>query len=222
MSAPSVSGPDRMVADLARHAREVKDVLGRDHIDPRVVTAMLEVPRERFLRPRDRAIAWGDHPISIGCCQTISQPFVVAFMTDLLAVDENSKILEIGTGSGYQSAILAKLAGEVHSVEIVNELARQAKQTLRSFGFANLFLHQGDGRAGLAAKAPFDRIIATAAAVEVPPAWLDQLAPLGRLLTPVGRRQDVQQLLLIEKSASGRLSERATIPVAFVPLTGSA
>ncbi len=211
---------ERMMADLAIHAREVADVLGRDHLDPRVLEALRRVPRDRFVDPKIRKRAFADHPLSIGHGQTISQPFIVALMSDLLGLEAHHKVLEIGTGSGYQAAVLAELAGTVHGVEIIKELVEQAKANLQPFGYKNLFLHHGDGHRGLPNEAPFDRIMAAAAAPDVPSAWLDQLSLGGRLLMPVGKHHDFQNLMLIEKDLAGQLSERATIPVAFVPLTG--
>lgn len=211
---------DRMVATIDLHARSCRHALGRDHIDDRVLAAMHRVPRELFVPDENRALAYGDHPLPIGHGQTISQPFIVAFMTDLLDVQPGQRVLEVGTGCGYQAAVLAEFADEVQTIELVPELARQARATLLDLGYRNVVVHEGDGHAGLPHLAPFDRIIVTAAPDRVPPALVDQLAPGGRLVIPVGSRYE-QELLIIDKDADGRLHERRTIGVAFVPLVGS-
>jgi protein-L-isoaspartate(D-aspartate) O-methyltransferase len=210
---------ERMLATIDLHARSCRQALGRDHIDPRVLAAMRRVPRELFVPEANRALAYGDHPLPIGQGQTISQPFIVAFMTDLLDVQPGHRVLEVGTGCGYQAAVLAELADAVETIEVVPELARRARATLQDLGYRNIVVHEGDGQAGLPDKAPFDRIIVTAAPVEVPEALLEQLAPNGRLVIPVGSRYD-QALLLVDKDAEGRVHERRTIGVAFVPLVG--
>jgi protein-L-isoaspartate(D-aspartate) O-methyltransferase len=210
---------ERMLATIDLHARSCRQALGREHIDPRVLAAMRRVPRELFVPEANRALAYGDHPLPIGQGQTISQPFIVAFMTDLLDVQPGHRVLEVGTGCGYQAAVLAELADAVETIEVVPELARRARATLQDLGYRNIVVHEGDGQAGLPDKAPFDRIIVTAAPVEVPEALLEQLAPNGRLVIPVGSRYD-QALLLVDKDAEGRVHERRTIGVAFVPLVG--
>ncbi len=211
---------DYMLANIADHARDAAGFIGRDAIDPKVIAAMKQVPRELFVPEADRPYAFGDHPISIGCGQTISQPFIVAVMSDLLDLKPHHKVLEVGTGSGYQTAVLAKLAGVVHSVEIIPELAEAAGRALQPFEFSNVYLHTGDGSLGLPDEAPFDRIMAAAAADHVPGALTDQLAWGGKLLLPVGDRFGLQHLTLVEKDGHGRLHQTETIPVAFVPLTG--
>ena len=210
---------DRMLATIDLHARSCKEALGRDHIEPRVLAAMRRVPRELFVPEANRALAFGDHPLPIGHHQTISQPFIVAFMTDLLDVRPDHRVLEVGTGCGYQAAVLAELAQRVETIEVVPELARRARATLLDLGYRNIVVHEGDGHAGLPDLAPFDRIIVTAAPAAVPPALLEQLAPNGRLVIPVGAHFD-QHLSIIDKDEAGRLHERRTIGVAFVPLTG--
>ncbi len=210
---------DRMLATIDLHARSCAGALGRDHIDPRVLDAMRRVPRERFVPEESRDLAYGDYPLPIGEGQTISQPFIVAFMTDLLDVQPGQVVLDIGTGCGYQAAVLAEMGAVVETVEIVSVLAAAASRTLDGLGYARVRVHTRDGHAGLPEQAPFDRIIVAAAPGRVPPALLEQLANGGRLVIPVGGRYG-QQLLLIDKDETGRLSERRTLPVAFVPLTG--
>lgn len=210
---------DRMLATIDQHAKSCRHALGRDHIDRRVLAALRRVPRERFVPDENRALAYGDHPLPIGHDQTISQPFIVAFMTDLLDVQPGHRVLEVGTGCGYQAAVLAELAGEVQTIEVVPALARRARATLLDLGYRNVVVHEGDGHAGLPDQAPFDRIIVTAAPDRVPRALTEQLAPGGRLVIPVGSRF-AQELLLVDKDKDGHLHERRTIGVAFVPLVG--
>jgi protein-L-isoaspartate(D-aspartate) O-methyltransferase len=209
---------EEMLATVDRHARACRAVLGRDRIDPAVLAAMRRVPRERFVPLDCRALAHGDHPLSIGHGQTISQPFIVALMTDLLDVRPGMRVLEVGTGCGYQATVLAELGAIVETIEIIPELARTARQTLAALAQGRVTVHVGDGRGGLPERAPFDRIIVTAAPPEVPGALLEQLAPGGRMVIPVGSRH-AQELLVIEKDDAGRLHERRALPVAFVPLT---
>ncbi len=210
---------DRMLTAIDLHAKSCRAALGRDHIDPRVKDAMRRVPRELFVPEENRAFAYGDHPLPIGRGQTISQPFIVAFMTDLLDVQPEHRVLEIGTGCGYQAAVLGELAAEVLTIEVVEDLAKQARATLHDLGYRNIVVHQGDGHAGLPDKAPFDRVLVTAAPGQVPKPLIDQLAPGGRLVIPVGGRFE-QYIRVIDKDEQGRTHERRTIPVAFVPLTG--
>jgi protein-L-isoaspartate(D-aspartate) O-methyltransferase len=208
-----------MLDAIARHARSCKAALGRDHIAASVLEAMRLVPRERFVPDAQRALAYGDHPLPIGHGQTISQPFIVAFMTDLLDVEAGHRVLEVGTGCGYQAAVLAALGCDVDTIEIVEPLARQARQTLSELGYAGVRVHHADGHHGLPERAPFDRIIVTAAPAAVPAVLIDQLAPAGRLVIPVGECFG-QELLVIDKDAAGAVVERRVLPVAFVPLTG--
>ena len=210
---------DRMLATIDLHAKSCRQALGRDHIDPRVLAAMRRVPRELFVPNENRALAYSDHPLPIGHGQTISQPFIVAFMTDLLDLQPGHRVLEVGTGCGYQAAVLAELAAAVETIEVVPELARRARAMLEELGYPNIVVHEGDGHAGLPDRAPFDRIIVTAAPAEVPPALLEQLAANGRLVIPVGERFG-QELIIIDKDEAGGLHQRRTIGVAFVPLTG--
>lgn len=208
-----------MLDAIARHARSCRDSLGRDHISAGVLRAMRRVPRERFVPDIERALAYGDHPLPIGHGQTISQPFIVAFMTDLLDVRAGHRVLEVGTGCGYQAAVLAELGCELDTIEIVAPLAAAARQTLAELGYTTVRVHHADGHRGLPERAPFDRIIVTAAPAAVPAVLVEQLAPGGRLVIPVGE-QLAQELRVIDKDASGAVVERRVLSVAFVPLTG--
>lgn len=207
-----------MLEAIDRHAAATADVLGRDHIDPRVMAAVAAVPREQFVPEGERHLAHGDHPLPIGHGQTISQPFIVAFMTDLLDLQPAHRVLEVGTGCGYQSAVLAELADSVDTIEVVPALAADARAQLARLGYTNVRVHVGDGRLGLEDRAPFDRIIVTAAPERVPEALTRQLAPGGRLVIPTGAGPWQQKLLIVDKDARGGLAERRTIGVAFVPL----
>jgi protein-L-isoaspartate(D-aspartate) O-methyltransferase len=190
--------------------------------DQAVLRAVAEVPRALFVPPRLRAEADGDHPLPIGHGQTISQPFVVAYMTEQLRLDGHERALEVGTGSGYQTAILSHLAAEVFSIEIIPELAERAREILlATLGLQNVHLRIGDGARGLPEAAPFDRILVTAAAPEVPPALVAQLAPGGRMVIPVGDAPDVQVLRVVDKGNDGASVSTDLIPVRFVPLTGA-
>lgn len=184
--------------------------------DPRVLAAMRSAPRHEFVPEHLRAQAYEDRPLPIGEDQTISQPFVVAAMTDLARVEPTARVLEVGTGSGYQAAVLATLAAEVYTIEIIPGLAARAEQTLRRLGFDNIVFRVGDGHAGWPEAAPFDAIVVTAAPAEVPQALLDQLAVGGRLVIPVGDAD--QELLEITRSPTG-FRRRSVFPVRFVPMT---
>jgi protein-L-isoaspartate(D-aspartate) O-methyltransferase len=186
--------------------------------DPAVLRAMRTVPRHLFMPESVRAQAYADHPVPIGYGQTISQPYIVAFMTELLEPRKDIAVLEIGTGSGYQAAVLARLVQHVYSIEIVPELAQRASSSLKALGFHNVTVRHGDGYKGWPEHAPFDRIILTAAPPEVPKALLDQLRPGGKLVAPVGSSVFGQQLVVIEKSGDGKLKRRSVLPVMFVPM----
>jgi protein-L-isoaspartate(D-aspartate) O-methyltransferase len=190
----------------------------RDIDDPRVLDAMARVPRHRFVRARDTELAYGDHPIDIGLGQTISQPYIVAFMSQALALVSESTVLEIGTGSAYQTAILAELARAVYSIEIVPEHARKAALLLAELGYTNVHVRVGDGYAGWPEAAPFDGVIVTAAPDHVPEPLVEQLKVGGRLVVPVGRGE--QDLLVLTRTADG-LKEEQRLAVRFVPLTRS-
>lgn len=217
MDADLHSDMDRAV-ERQRMVEEQIAGRGRDVRDPRVLGAMRAVPRHAFV-PGDLAgDAYGDHPLPIGYGQTISQPYIVAFMTEQLHAEPTDRVLEIGTGSGYQAAVLSRLVAEVYTIEIVEPLATRATQDLARLGYTNVFVRAGDGYAGWPEKAPFDAIIVTCAPEHVPPPLLDQLKEGGRMIIPVGEFGD-QTLVLIEKHA-GQSTRRAVLPVRFVPMTG--
>ncbi|MGD8450212.1 MAG: protein-L-isoaspartate(D-aspartate) O-methyltransferase [Phycisphaerae bacterium] len=190
--------------------------------DPRVLDAMRAVPRHEFVPEDRRRSAYADTPLPIGYGQTISQPYIVALMTELLCVEPGQKILEIGTGSGYQAAVLNELTPFVYSIEIVAPLHRQASDRFRRLDYQTIQLREGDGYDGWSEEAPFDGIIVTCAAGHVPPPLWDQLKPGGRMVIPVGGIYDTQRLLVLEKQADGSRQSRNVLPVRFVPMTGKA
>ena len=194
-------------------------IVARDVRDPRVLEAMRTVPRHRFVPPRLLSLAYEDHPLPIGHEQTISQPFIVAIMTELLELEPGDRVLEVGTGSGYQAAVLSVLVREVFTIEIVEELAVSATATLADLGYDNVTVRAGDGYRGWPEQQPFDAIIVTAAPEEIPEPLLEQLAEGGRLVIPVGGRS--QELIQVRKR-DGVLERRSVIPVRFVPMTGEA
>jgi protein-L-isoaspartate(D-aspartate) O-methyltransferase len=186
--------------------------------DDRVLSAMRIVPRHRFVDAEHLPRAYGDHPLPIGFGQTISQPYIVALMTEMLEVGPEHRVLEVGTGSGYQAAILSALVGEVYTIEIVEPLGNRAADRLKRLGYVNIHVKIGDGYFGWEEKAPFDRIIVTCAATLIPPPMLRQLKPGGKMCIPVGGQYTVQNLTMVEKSLEGTVTMRKTIPVRFVPL----
>jgi protein-L-isoaspartate(D-aspartate) O-methyltransferase len=188
--------------------------------DARVLAAMAKVPREEFVTPESRTASYEDGPLPLGYAQTISQPYIVAFMTEQLRPKPSDRVLEVGTGSGYQAAILAELVSEVYSIEIVERLAKNAEATLQRLGYKNVHLKIGDGYQGWPEVGPFDSIIVTCAPDKVPQALVDQLKDGGRMVIPVGDRF-AQQLYLLEKK-DGQLKQSATLPVRFVPMTSEA
>jgi len=190
----------------------------REVADVRVLAAMETIPRERFVPPDARSQAYDDVPLAIGFGQTISQPYIVAYMSEVLDVHESHRVLEIGTGSAYQTAVLARLAREVWTIEIVPELAASATGLLRELGLSNVHVRLGDGRSGWPEQAPFDRIMATAAPDEIPAPLIGQLAVGGRRVIPVGSQGGPQWMMVVDKTSSGVVQKR-TIPVQFVPLT---
>jgi len=193
---------------------------GQDGFKEHVLEALLDVERHEFVPDRLRSEAYANHPLPIGHGQTISQPYIVALMTDLAAPDEDDVVLEVGTGSGYQAAVLAKLVKQVYSIEIIEPLAEQAKRRLKRLGYENVTTRLGDGYFGWEDHAPFDAIVVTAAATHVPPPLIAQLKPGGRMVIPVGGRFTVQYLLLLEKTEAGDVLTRQITAVRFVPLTG--
>jgi|GEM_PF-318875 len=188
--------------------------------DPNVLTAMRVVPRHAFVRPTEQRFAYADNPLPIGYEQTISQPYIVAFMTEALGLTRSSRVLEIGTGSGYQAAVCAEIAQEVYTIEIVEELARSAKQRLKELGYRNVFVKAGDGFFGWPEHAPFDAIIGTAAAGRIPEPLIEQLKPGGRMILPYGSPEGFQYLVLVTKNKEGKVSRKNVMPVRFVPMTG--
>ena len=194
-----------------------QQLMARGINDSRVLAAMNKVPREEFIPVSKRSEAYEDGPLPIGYGQTISQPYIVAFMTQQLQPKPSDHVLEVGTGSGYQAAILAELVAEVYSIEIVAPLAKDAEATLQRLGYKNVHVKVGDGYQGWPEYAPFDAIIVTCAPDEVPQPLIDQLKEGGRMIIPVGERF-AQQLYLLEKK-NGHLKESVTLPVRFVPMT---
>lgn len=209
----------RMVDEIAAMARETGSETGRPRFDDAVMAAIRKVPRHRFVPVQQEADAYENRPLPIGEGQTISQPYIVALMTDLLGVKPGHVVLEIGTGSGYQAAVLAEIASKVYTVEIVEPLGTRSMQTLKELGYRNVFVRIGDGYKGWPEHAPFDAILVTAAPEEIPKPLVDQLRPGGKMVVPVGPRFDVQQLLVIEKQFDGNTTTRRALPVRFVPLT---
>ena len=194
-----------------------EQIRARDVRDPRVLAAMERVPRHLFMPEAVRSEAYRDHPVSIGFGQTISQPYIVGFMSEALAVEPEHRVLEIGTGSGYQAAILGELAREVYTIEIVEPLAESARATLAQLGYQNVHVRAGNGYAGWPEQAPFDRIMVTAAPDEVPPALVEQLKVGGLMAIPVGTTD--QELRILKRTTTG-LETLKTLPVRFVPMTG--
>jgi protein-L-isoaspartate(D-aspartate) O-methyltransferase len=211
----------QMVRVIELHALTATGALGHDHIAPDVLAVLANVPRHEFVAEWDRDNAYGDRPLGIGHGQTISQPFIVALMTDMLDVGSGDVVLEVGTGSGYQAAVLAELVREVHTIEIIPDLATSAAERLERLSYDNVHGYTGDGYYGVAAAAPFDAIVVTAAGGQVPPPLIQQLRPGGRMVIPVGSGFAVQHLMMVEKDANGGVRTRQTLPVRFVPLTRS-
>jgi len=209
-----------LLEEIALEMRETARWTGRAELSPRVMAALAKVRREAFVSPGTLRDAYANRPLPIGHAQTISQPFIVALMTELLDLQPDDTVLEIGTGSGYQTAVLAELAARVCSVEVIPALADRATAVLAEQGYANIEFRTGDGGLGWPEYAPFDAIIVTAAATEMPPALVEQLRPGGRMVIPVGPHHGEQELFLITKDAAGTVSTRSILPVAFVPLTG--
>jgi protein-L-isoaspartate(D-aspartate) O-methyltransferase len=203
-----------MVELIEIHVDLASEELGKAALDERVMAMMQQVPRHLFVPGVVAPYAYQDMPLPIGFDKTVSQPFMVALMTDLLAPQPHDTILEIGTGLGYQTAILAELAGQVWSVEIIEEFASRAEALLEALGYANVGIRVGDGSRGWPEHAPFDKVLVSVAAEHAPPALLEQLKPGGRLVLPVGGEEE-QFLTVIEKDAAGKLDERKLIPVRF-------
>jgi protein-L-isoaspartate(D-aspartate) O-methyltransferase len=213
---------EKMLRTIESECRFTKGFTGREVLRPEVMEAMGRVPRDKFVSGALKSVAYDNSPLPIGNGQTISQPFIVALMTDLLNLSKDDVILEVGTGSGYQAAILSLLVNKVFTIEIIATLAAQVAKRLTRLGYENIEVRHGDGYRGWPEHAPFDGIIVTAAADHVPPPLKEQLQPGGRLIIPVGYSHVPQQLLLLEKDETGRLSTCNVLPVSFVPLTGEA
>ena len=208
-----------MLEAIRESVRDSASYTGRSELSDRVMAAMASVPREEFVLPAYRHQAYDNTPLPIEAGQTISQPLIVALMTDLLDPQPGDVMLEVGTGSGYQAAVLSGLVDHLYSIEIVEELAASAAEVLAKLGYSNVTVRAGDGYAGWPEHAPFDGIIVTAAADELPPPLLKQLKPGGKLVIPVGEKHGYQELLLVEVDDSGEISKRSVLPVRFVPLT---
>lgn len=211
---------EALVREIEQQVVETRLELETDRLDPAVIRAIRAVPRHEFVPPALRAHAYGNHPLPIGGGQTISQPYIVAIMSHLLGVEAGDKVYELGTGSGYQAAVLAAMGVEVYSVEIVPELAQRAQAILGRLGYDKVRVRAGDGYLGWPEAAPFDGIIVTAAADQVPEPLIAQLAVGGRLVMPIGGAGWVQQLVVMEKAPDGTLERKDVLPVRFVPVTG--
>lgn len=209
-----------LLDEIASEMRATAQWTGRAALSPQVAAALGTVRRSAFVPPESASAAYENRPLPIGCEQTISQPYIVALMTELLDLQPTDKVLEIGTGSGYQAAVLAELVPTVYSIETIAELSLRAGQALASEGCTNVILRVGNGALGWPEEAPFDAIIVTAAAERIPPALLHQLAPGGRMIIPVGPHGGDQKLILITKDQAGEIAQREVLHVAFVPLTG--
>ncbi|MGZ5059133.1 MAG: protein-L-isoaspartate(D-aspartate) O-methyltransferase [Methylobacter sp.] len=197
-----------------------RDFLNQDSLDEPVLAALLKVPRHEFVPDSERPYAYDNRPLPIGYGQTISQPYIVAVMTDLLKLKKTDRVLEVGSGSGYQAAILAELADSVYTLEIIEPLARQAAANLKRTGYDAVHTRSGDGYYGWQDAAPFDGIVVTAVASHIPPPLIKQLKPGGRMVIPVGAPFMTQYLVLVTKDADDKITTRQILPVSFVPLTG--
>ena len=209
-----------MVQEILREVHATRANLGREKLKQSVVDAMGKVERHKFVPEKMRPYAYENRPLPIGHGQTISQPYIVAIMTDLLDLNASDRVLEIGTGSGYQAAVLAEIVKEVYTVEVIKELGISAANRLKALGYDNIKTRIGDGYYGWEAYAPYDAIIVTAASGTIPPPLLKQLRPGGRMLIPVGAFSRVQHLILVSKEQNGTITTRQILPVRFVPLTG--
>lgn len=213
---------DEMLRTIELEYRFTKGFTGRGTLPPNVMEAMRQVPREAFVPPGLQTVAYANTPLPIGNGQTISQPFIVALMTDMLNPGKDDVILEVGSGCGYQAAILSLLAAKVYSIEIVESLATQTAERLKRLGYDNVQIRQGDGYLGWPEHGPYNGIIVTAAAEHIPPPLKKQLAPGGRMVIPVGYQHMPQELLLLEKNENGFFTTTDLLSVSFVPLTGKA
>jgi len=208
----------RLVVEVDATYAMTRAETGLAAMSPPVRAALAKVERHRFVPASQAAAAYRNHPLPIGSGQTISQPYIVALSTDLIAPQAGQRVLEIGTGSGYQAAILAEIVSKVYSIELVPSLGKEAAERLRTLGYANVEVRIGDGYAGWPEQAPFDGIVVTAAAPRVPQALVDQLKPGGRMVIPVGASHAAQELLLVVKKPDGSVEKKSVLPVRFVPL----
>ena len=208
----------RLLDEIAAEARDTECWTGRKTFSPAVMEAMARVPRHEFVREGDEVAAYVNRPLSIGRGQTISQPYIVAVMTDLLDLGRTDKVLEIGTGSGYQAAVLAEVAGRIYTLEVIEDLARSAEARLSRLGYDNVEVRNRDGNEGWPEQAPFDAVMVTAAPRAIPDALVEQMKPGGRMVIPIGRAHETQTLTLGVKGEDGKLKAKKTLPVAFVPL----
>jgi protein-L-isoaspartate(D-aspartate) O-methyltransferase len=209
-----------MIAEIEKDVRDTAGLINRGGFDRRVMDAMATVPRHEFVPENQRRKAYENRPLPIGRGQTISQPYIVALMTDLLEPQPGDRVLEIGTGSGYQAAVLSHLVSQVYSMEIIAELGKESRQRMQRLGYENISIRIEDGYNGWPEEAPFDSIIVTAAISHIPPPLVSQLKPGGRMVIPVGTRFQTQYLTLVEKDLDGGVTTRQLIPVIFVPFTG--
>ncbi len=210
---------DAMLSRIEAEAAQTAACTGRERFSTRVMAALGRVPRQRFVPASQAPLAYIDSALAIGHGQTISQPFIVALMTDMLKLRPAAVVLEIGTGSGYQTAVLAELADHVYSIEVIPELAKEAGERLQGLGYLNVDVRAGDGYEGWPEHAPYDAILVAAAVPEIPPALIAQLKPGGRLVLPVGVPHAGQMLTLVQKTLTGEIDRRPILPVAFVPFT---
>jgi len=213
------SARERMLREIESDTRATAQLTKRERLSVDVIAAIRRVQRHRFVPPALVASAYDNRPLPIGEGQTISQPFIVALMTDLLEPKRGDRVLEVGTGSGYQAAVLAECVAKVYTIEIVRSLGERAATVLKELGYTNVETRIGDGYKGWPEAAPFDAVIVTAAPDHIPQPLLDQLKPGGRMVIPVGHQIGGQDLLVVEKSADGRTFKRNALPVRFVPLT---
>ncbi len=211
----------KMVAEIEDDVQITAKYIDRKSFDKLVLQAMNTVPRHEFVPANMRSVAYENRPLPIGFGQTISQPYIVALMTDLLQPQPDQRVLEIGTGSGYQAAILSQLVAQVYSIEIIEELGKSSTQLLTRLGYDNVETQVADGYDGWPQHAPFDSIIVTAAISHIPPPLIKQLKKGGRMVIPVGTRFQTQYLTLVEKDKHGKVTTRQLLPVIFVPFTGS-
>ena len=210
-----------LIREIEEDVRATRRYIDKQQLDPKVMETLRTVPRHEFVPPAAKAHAYRNRPLAIGHGQTISQPYIVALMTDLLEPKPADRVLEVGTGSGYQAAVLAPLVEQVYTIEIIKPLAREAEERITRLAIPNIEIRTGDGYYGWPEAAPFDAIIVTAAASHVPPPLIKQLKAGGRMVIPVGNPFQTQQLLLVTKEDDERITTRQILPVAFVPLTGS-